>query len=81
MTIPELKRCDCGWERPLISVTTFEGPPAPENVIPVYSCPRCGKGYVATECPPHVARRVLRELGKMAQSNVIDNRIVGDDES
>jgi len=67
-----VKRCGCGWERPLISLTTLEGPAPPANVIPVYTCPRCGASYVPDEIPDEVARRILRDL--MPEPKAYDNR-------
>jgi hypothetical protein len=58
----ELKRCVCGWERPLISVTTLDGSLPPSSIVPVYNCPRCGTSYVPNEIPEEIARRILRDL-------------------
>jgi hypothetical protein len=62
MADPAMKQCECGWKRPLISLTTLEGPMAPANVVPVYNCPCCGMSYVPKEIPEDVARRILRDL-------------------
>lgn len=62
MATGDAKQCGCGWERPLISLTTIEGPPPPENVVPVYNCPRCGTSYLPKEIPEEAARRILRDL-------------------
>lgn len=61
-------RCACGWERPLISLTTEEGFPPPAHVIPVYHCPRCGAGYVAAEISEERARRILRDLDRLGRT-------------
>lgn len=57
-----MKQCECGWRRPIISVTTTSGRPPPDDVIPVYNCPCCGASYVPEEIPEHLARRVIRDL-------------------
>jgi hypothetical protein len=57
------KHCACGWQRPLISVTTLAGKAPPADVVPVYHCPQCGRGYVPDEVSEAVALRILRDLG------------------
>jgi hypothetical protein len=56
------KLCACGWERPVISITTREGTPPREDLIPVYTCPRCGQHYMPDEISPDVAQRILRAI-------------------
>jgi len=46
----EQRRCECGWERPLIALSTRQGP-APDGVFPFYVCPRCGKHHHGENVP------------------------------
>ena len=59
---PATKRCECGWLRPLICVTTLRGPAPTEDVVPVYPCPVCGKPYVPEEISEDLGRRILGDL-------------------
>lgn len=59
---PIKKRCACGWERPLIAVTSLTGRMPPEDIVPIYVCPRCGKPHVPAEMAADVARQLLRGL-------------------
>lgn len=63
------KVCTCGWKRPLISVTTLSGAMPPANIVPIYSCPQCGKGYVPETVSEDVAKRMLRDLGLVLRSD------------
>jgi hypothetical protein len=60
------KKCECGWERPLVSLTTIEGQLPPTNVIPIYNCPRCGITYVPVEISEERAKAILRDLSHLA---------------
>lgn len=60
----KMKTCTCGWKRPIITVMSLDGTMPPANLVPVYHCPQCGKGYVPDEVPEGLARAILRDLGQ-----------------
>lgn len=41
----------------------------PANIVPIYSCPQCGKGYVPETVSEDVAKRMLRDLGLVLRSD------------
>lgn len=56
-----VKRCSCGWPKPLIAVTNTDGS-LPDGGLSVRAiCPVCEVPYTAGECAPPDVRRADRE--------------------
>jgi hypothetical protein len=66
---PAKKACLCGWQRPLIALTTLTGDPPPANVVPVYLCPCCGVAYMPPEIPERVGLSIFSALVRRAGAN------------
>lgn len=57
-------RCECGWRRPMIALTTVDGTQPPTNVVPAYPCPQCGRFHIAAEVSDKDAERIVLDLSK-----------------
>lgn len=55
-------QCACGWRRPVIALTTRDGAPLPDNVIPTYECPCCGSFHAAADLPVEQAAAIRHAL-------------------
>jgi len=54
--------CSCGWQRPLIALTTTDGTELPPNVAPICVCPSCATIHAPKEISIDAATRILRDL-------------------
>jgi hypothetical protein len=54
--------CTCGWERPLIALTTTDGTDPPWHVFPVCVCPQCGHVHTPSNIPIELAARIVADL-------------------